>query len=546
MKSAFKFLIVATAVFLLLCLLITCIYGHKITVLFLIQSIGETNRTDKILNLVSIDKFRMLQLSLFIFSLLLLVFAVFMNKIWNFIAACLSYIQKNSYALYVDFISTEIKWILLLPFISSIFFAVYMPVSYDEAWTYLQFTSKSPISSLCYYPAPNNHVLHSLITNGTRYIPFLTPLLCLRISSIVVSFITGLLCFSFVKKYYSTNIALFITGVSNMLFMSVYYSYMSRGYGLITFFFILSMYAAFNIIYKGDKIKYWMCFAISNLLGFFTMPSFLYAFVILNVIILINNRLNIKKQFVFNLITLFGVALLYTPIIILNGADAIINNRFVVPISRLEVLDQIMFFISQTITDIFGFNYLVVLAALFISVCLLIKYRMMFELKLAVVFVIFPFLLLIVHSVIPFSRTFNYYGFVLVFLIGVPYFKLAEKISAAYILCITLLIQVCFFVNFYLNIKEHEEFNVTYHEINNQIVGNHSYFFSTVLFETNFMFENETKGYSMSKAEFHFPQIDVDADTLTGFDYYIIDKKYDFTKHKKAAYSDSRTNVYTR
>ncbi len=50
----------------------------------------------------------------------------------------------------------------------------------------------------------------------------------------------------------------------------------------------------------------------------------------------------------------------------------------------------------------------------------------------------------------------------------------------------------------------------------------------------------------MSKAEFHFPQIDVDADTLTGFDYYIIDKKYDFTKHKKAAYSDSRTNVYTR
>lgn len=544
MRIVLKFLLCILLGSLLAGALLTLIYGYTDTMTFLIHAIGEASRSDKILALVTARKLFILQILIFVICSVLLLIILSLDAILNYALSCLVYINKSLTHFKSDIAGTEVKWILCIPFVGAVFFALYMPVSYDEAWTYLQFTSKSPLSSLCYYPAPNNHVLHSLITNLTRYIPFGSALFCLRISSILASVVTWILCFSFLNEYYSKRIALLITAMTSMLFMSVYYSYMSRGYGLVMLFFIVSVYASYNIIRKGDQAKYWLCFTISNVLGFFTMPSFLYPFILLNIVILLNNGFKIKKQLVYNSAALFFVVVLYIPIIIVNGLNALINNPFVAPISRSEVLHSIAGFLSTTITEIFGVHYFFVLFALVVSIVVLLKNNMRFEFGLMIIFLLFPFVILTAHSVIPFPRTFNYYAFVLVFFICIPYWKRIEVLPVNYIVAFAILIQVVCSVNFYLNIKKYEEFNISYHEINNKILGNHRYFFTTFLFETIFLFENKTQGYKMEKAEFHFPQINVNADTLTGFDYYIVDKEFDFTKNKKPAYSDRRTNVY--
>lgn len=545
MTYALRILFVIAIVFLLAALGITILYGYQPTMLYLIDRIGESARQEQILTLVSERKFLILQMVLLIVAVMLAVAFINLDRITAISSAAYIYIREHLQVLLAQLLNTEVKWILILPLISAVFFALWMPVSYDEAWTYLQFTSKSPLSSLCYYPAPNNHVLHSLITNVTRYIPFVSILFCLRISSILVSFFTWLLCYSFLRKRYSANVALLVTGIASMLFMSVYYSYMSRGYGLVALFFVIGLLASYNIIFNGNNNRDWILFGISSILGFFTMPSYLYAFVVLNALILFNNNFQLKKQIIYNLGIVVLVVILYTPIIIVNGVGALTSNTFVLPISRKEVIEKLPLFFSGTLTEITGVHFMVVILLLAISFYMLVKSKMKFELGMFIIFIVSPFVLLIIHSVIPFPRTFNYYAIVLMFLICIPFKDAIAKISAGYLLAVVVFVQALLFLNFYFNIKKYETFNITYHEINKRIVGNNSYFFSTVLFETNFLFENEIHGYKMTKAEFNFPQVNVDVDTLTGFDYYIVDKQYDFTKNKKPAYSDETTNVYT-
>lgn len=543
MKNALRVLLVAVIFVLIGSFVATILLGREKTILFLV---GDISKIDKILTILSATKFLVLQVLILAAAVGCGFLLLFGDHIIVFLNSISIFIERNIAMLMNELRFTEIKWLLIFPVVSSVFFAIVMPVSYDEAYTYLQFTSKSILVSLSYYPAPNNHVLHSMITNITRYIPFLPVLFCLRIFSLIVSFFTWLLCYSFIKKYYSKQVALVVVGVASMLFMSIYYSYMSRGYGLVSFFFVLSFYASYNIIFNKDAKKYWLLFSVSNVLGFFTMPSYLYVFIMMNAIILWNNKLQLKNQFIYNVLTTVVVIVLYLPIIVVNGLEALTSNRFVIPISREEVVGQLIGFFKNTLTEIVGVNYMFICVLLILSLFMLIKFKMKFELKTFVVFIVCPFLLLIAHSVIPFPRTFNYYSIVLVFLVCIPYWKIIQDISVKYVIGVVVLIQCILFLNFYLNVKKYESFNISYSEINNKIIGNGSYFFSANLFEVNFLFENKIHGYTMSKATYNFPPVKVDLDTMAGYDYYIIDKRYDFTKSKKAIYSDGQTNVYSK
>ncbi len=543
MKNVLKFIFVTIICLLILVFFVTMYFGYEKTILLF--SI-DSSKIDKIFALITARKFLIFQIINLVTVVGFLLLLLMLDQIVTFFQSVSIFIKRNIQVLIIELRVTGIKWLLILPVFSSFFFAIIMPVSYDEAFTYLQFTSKSILVSLSFYPAPNNHVLHSMITNITRYIPFLSVLLCLRISSIIVSFLTWLLCFSFIKKYYSENISLIITGIASMLFMSIYYSYMSRGYGLVLFFFVLSLYASYCIIFNNDKKKYWLLFSISNVFGFFTIPSFLYAFIMLNAFVLWNNKWQLKNQFMFNFFAIFLVVILYLPIIIVNGLGAITSNQFVLPINRFDVVSYLFEFFKNTIIEIVGFNYIFICLLLIASAAMMLKFKMKFEFKAIVIFICFPFLLLIAHSIIPFPRTFNYYVIVLVFLSFIPYWRIVKDVSKSVLISIVLCVQFALFFNFFSNIKKYETFNIPYHEINTKIIGDGSYYFSSNLFEVNFIFENIINGYTMSKAKYNFPQVNIDVDTLSGYDYYIIDKKYDFTKNKKPVFSDGPTNVYSK
>ncbi|WP_081852584.1 glycosyltransferase family 39 protein [Prevotella sp. 10(H)] len=489
-------------------------------------------------------------ISIFLLFAILSVFLIIkINLFYVHLSSFFSYIGKACRTIWKDVKDPCALLILLPPLISSVYFAIVLPISYDEALTYVDFTNNPILYCISSYPYPNNHVFHSVITHITKHLPFFDILFKLRISSIIVSLSTWIIAYSFVKRFYSAKVALFSVAIASMLFMSVYYSYMSRGYALVTLFFVISLYASYNIIKYGSRNKDWVIFSISNILGFYTMPSFLYPFLTLNLLILIYNYKNIKQQILFNLFITFATLLCYMPIILHQGFGVL----SITPGDRLGVLSLFPLFFRNTFNEIFGLYLPLTLLIIVVSFVIALVKRNKDILVLWMLFGAAPVILLAIHSVIPFPRTFIYYGFIVMFLIGITLSAYIEKVPKLVLTIVLLVLQVGLFFNFKNSIVEYESFNIDFHDVSEKYIeeGKTFYILSGLNIESH-KFEMMLRGYNYSKSKYDRIFIDfedfrlVDTDTLKGnYDYIVIDKPWDRTVERKPVYSNKTLNVYT-
>ena len=446
-----------------------------------------------------------------------------------------------------NFIQNRGIWLVVaIPFLTSIAYALLLPVSIDEAATFLLFTNTSIIESVSTYPAPNNHILHSVITNFTKYLPFLSDLFQLRISSIVVNLATLLVLYKFIEKHFDKKMALAVVAFTSMLFMTIYYSYMSRGYALVNLFFIINLLCVFNLIKGENTIKNWSVFCISSVLGFYTMPSFLYPFLTLNFFLFLFQNKSIWKQVVANAIILLIVVILYVPIVYHEGLDALINNPFVKPIGFLTTIKSLPKFLLLTIQEITGISWFLIFGLLLIVVYKIRGVGDKITKRFAIVFIAAPIVLLGIHCVIPYPRVFCYYSFVMVILICVAFSNQINKLNYKILLPFLLLMQGALLLNFERKIYDYENkdaaINMTCDTIIKKIIGNKKYLFDESLLYYNLKFELITKGYK--EYEIKEVTVNLDADTVSNFDYIIIKKERNKTKFKKPFYVTKYYSIY--
>lgn len=545
MEKFARWAIILLLAFLLVSLLASVAIGYDQFIQILTSRLTTAKDSRKLEKLLTLNRYRSVQFFLLLLSGVLLLGLFRLHRISAFLSRLIQESTEGMKSCLNTISKTEIKYILILPIMASVYFAITLPVSFDEALTYLVFTSRGPLVSLSYYPFPNNHVLHSLITNFTRYIP-LTELFDLRISSILINVLTWTIAYKFIAVNYNKKTALIISGISAVLFLNIYYSYMSRGYSLLNLFFMISLYCAFKISNHQAGKKYWVWFTVSSILGFFTMPSFLYPYVTMNLYILLKRRDNIKKQVLMGLFTVAAVIFLYTPIIIVNGLKALTGNEYVKPISRSEVIENLRPFFLQSLREISGFHWVYILPALLISFLFCFIYQKKEDLLHYIFFILVVPALLIVHSVIPFPRTFVYYGFLWVFLTVNPFRELIDKIKTAWLLPALLLVQFLLVLNFNKSIVAYEErdpqINFTSARIVNEIKGNKKYLCSGALIGTNLWFELKTNDFNGSSVD--FMETAISADTVSQYDYIMIARYYDKTTAKKPVYSNFYYSVY--
>lgn len=485
-------------------------------------------------------------------SLLLIIisgYAVFSINKWYpaFHRFCI-YVGNAFKVIFKDMCNKYVLLLLIPPLVSALYFAFVMPVSYDEALTYVTFTDNPLIYSISSYPYPNNHILHSIITHITKHIPISDILFCLRFSVIIVSMFTWVVIYSFVKRYYSEKVALFTMAITSMLFMSIYYSYMSRGYALLALFFLVGLFASFNIIKHGSRNRDWMVFSISNILGFYTMPSFLYPFLTLNLLIFIFNYKNIKQQILFNIFITLATLLCYTPIILHQGFGVLTAKIW----DRMDAILYFPIYFKNTFYEIFGFHFSITIILMAISLVIAILKKKKFAIILWVVFGLAPVVLLTAHSVIPFPRTFIYYGFFIVFLIGISISEYIEKINIKLLVPVLLILQIALFFNFKSKIIDYESFNIDFHDVNSKFIDKDKtfYIFSGLNIES-YKFEMMSRGFDYSKSKYDRVFVDFDVkyintDTITdnNYDYIVIDRAFDVTELRKPIYSNYTLNVY--
>lgn len=469
-------------------------------------------------------------------SLLLSVIAIYVALRTDKVLSCLKsvYITIKQYS--IDTFNllkqSDVKYMLALLFGMYIYLAYTEPVTFDEAWTYQYFIKQRPVWECMFlYPLPNNHVLFSILGNITESIPGLDLLLRIRLGSILMSMLTWIIVYRFVRKFYTEKVAFLVVALGSVVMSALFYGYVARGYGMVSFFVILAMYAAFNIvIVKGaDRKRDWVALALAGILGAYTMPSFLYPFVTINLFVFVYKYKLYLKQAACNIGVGVGVFLLYLPIIIVCGLESLSSNAFVVPISRMMVAKALPGFMLGTVGSLFVVYPYIVL--LLIAVCILIALRKRDKdtLVMWVVFGIAPGILLLAHSVIPFFRTFSYYSFIVVFLVVITLRNYVVMLSRPVLLVLCIIIQIGGLAYY----KYNADYTFVETRATELVEDGKKYYIengkSLSILYSCFLFEAERRNVEIGITVEYGKS---NADSIVGYDYFLIQKSVDKTVNK--------------
>ncbi|MGI9192563.1 MAG: hypothetical protein ACR2IL_10625 [Chitinophagaceae bacterium] len=309
-------------------------------------------------------------------------------------------IQLTQHLIRSSWYWTPLTW---LYFALLLTYACRFPLSYDEAYTFKNFTSKSLFSVLCTYPQPNNHVFHSLLTwVSWKLFHWFPGPLAVRLPAIMAS----VLSFQLVQHFFLKRSAQYGQILLALMVITTNYfqfSFQARGYALHAFFALISYcliqskQANFNARYIG--------FMFFSFLALYTNPAYLFTAVTLGVYWLLTEIKTFQLEFrnvvlitiTFALLTLLA----YFPIMRHEGIDALIGNDFVQPLEHLTMRDLIRFTNKLGLFGFLPYPFAFITPLLFILFSLKQKHYARFS------FVVVPFIMMYLMNQLPeFKRIF--------------------------------------------------------------------------------------------------------------------------------------------
>ena len=293
--------------------------------------------------------------------------------------------------------------IFLLIALSRVYYHWLFPLQYDEAFTYIHLVSKGVLVSATYYPGPNNHVFFSEIASILDW-P-LPSILSLRLPSILSSLLLWFLLWDWFATKLRFEWALLLASLILFTPTLSVYSVMGRGYGLQLICVVVGFRA---ILSKEFLLLYRFAFVLSSMVGFYLVPTYLYVFVPLVVFKSSQlKRTQIKRWLLdLGIITLIS-SMLYAPIILINGLDAITNNGWVQSLGFEQWLKQFLPYLTELTQAIWGDE-----AGLGIGISfgvLTIVYTFYHPRKYFVLITLsLPILMILGQSILPPARVFQY------------------------------------------------------------------------------------------------------------------------------------------
>lgn len=298
----------------------------------------------------------------------------------------------------------NITWVSFLFLIPSTIIAWTLPLTYDESYTFLQFVNKSFFYAIATYPAPNNHIFHSILSNLIWHLfGWIGNPIIVRIPALFFSFLLINVVFTNIKNHKLFYTILFSCALLlNLPFLS--YTFQARGYIFQALFATLSLIVIFknseNITFKHQNE---LLLLLSGI-GLYTSPAYLYSFLTFYAVFLIKNLPKAIDNYLWLLKSAFFFTLtiitLYSPVIIFRGYESLISNKFVRSMETVD-FDFIIQHYFQVLIEISGgyiyFTFLLITIIYFAR-----KNR---RPEIIILFIL-PLVLMIVLKQIPFSRIF--------------------------------------------------------------------------------------------------------------------------------------------
>jgi len=175
-------------------------------------------------------------------------------------------------------LSTFEKWffysIVLFAFAKAIWYDATLLIQYDEAWSYNYYESNSFWES--FLLPGNNHKLYTCIAWFFNLLPFDKTFL-IRLPVSIAGILLLAVFFRFVKRYFSTGIALigfawFASCVPVAVYMTI-----ARSYIFVTLFSLLLLEIYLKILNTTSKRGNYVSLFLILIAGYFTNPVFFFA-----------------------------------------------------------------------------------------------------------------------------------------------------------------------------------------------------------------------------------------------------------------------------
>ncbi|MDA9927804.1 hypothetical protein N9D92_02535 [Gammaproteobacteria bacterium] len=302
--------------------------------------------------------------------------------------------------------------LIVLPAAVLLTLASTFTVTYDEALSYSMFISRGPLISIAYYPVPNNHIFFSLLSSLLTSLISLDPILIMRLLSIFSFIISFFFIYKFLTLIVSKEASTLISAVYIVMPFSIYYGFLGRGYSLLLLIFFTCTYIIFLQIAENKQTLKIGVFSILSAIGIFTIPTYIYAFLVNIVFILLFSRSSSFQPIAKSMILTFGIStVFYSPAIIFSGLDAIVGNEYVESKNRVHLFYKLPSFIFETFVIIFNskpFAQFFLFSILIIAIKYFSKYRAKMD-KIILTLFFVPILLIVLQGVQPPPRVFFFW-----------------------------------------------------------------------------------------------------------------------------------------
>lgn len=215
--------------------------------------------------------------------------------------------------------------VLLIGFALRGIFQIYRyELQYDEAWTYNHFISNGFLISAI--SPNNNHIFYSLLACLFDSLPIAAKY-SLRLPVYLGGLATCILFYWMLRSLWKWQWALVALAWFAFSPSICFYSMYARGYIFQIFFAILATWASLKITNKNSSNYFWLVWGLANILGFYSVPTYAYIWILLNAFLFIysiTKKINWKSWIWSNVFILVTTGLLYFPFLITNGLNTLL------------------------------------------------------------------------------------------------------------------------------------------------------------------------------------------------------------------------------
>ncbi|MEI6290681.1 MAG: glycosyltransferase family 39 protein [Chloroflexota bacterium] len=217
------------------------------------------------------------------------------------------------------------------------------PVDYDEAYTIVEFGTKSWLTAFSDYSLPNNHLFHSVLVKACSFIfgmhtwSVRLPAMAAGLGVILAAFILG-------KEIFNNDAGILAAVFAAFSPEMIRYSTSARGYSMLDLFVLLSFFTGYRLVTKQSR-KLWILLAVFTALGLWTIPLMLYPAGAIYLWLILAGPKSWKYFYSWlasGLIAGLLSLVLYSPALVFSGWRKIFANSFVQPVELKKYYDWIL------------------------------------------------------------------------------------------------------------------------------------------------------------------------------------------------------------